>query len=527
MSHLPFVGLRPFKSEEADIFFGRETHLAEFLTQFNTLSFMTLVGSAGSGKTSFINAGIVPHLLNDKRDAAVKWKIAEMQPGETPFANLAKALQAEQALNTNFNAIQIDENLLRSSSTALNELLDKHPLPRYTKLLIIVDQFEALFRYPNDETAAFIDLLTTSTTSYSATEIHVLISLRAGYLKQCRAFPNLAIDMSHGLFLLPNLTREQVKCAIEMPIALFGGDIEQELSTQLLEDIAQNELPLLQLALLTLWKKSVDQQLTIFDYYVVGGIKRVLSNHADQLFFNLTAEQQVLAKKLFKALLVADEQGGIGTQPLKLVDIAALAKVDWKALIKVADAFRQESEGLLLPILPQILTAETYLDIAHEGYCQQWHQLAEWVSEETNAAHYYTQLKNAAMQYQSANGALLCASELDQIRHWFDETQPTELWSKRYGGEFALAKAFLEKCKRIALLKKASIVTVGVLMLAVTSIFTFSFMRAEVSLQSKQQPPIAQKSVKTVSAAPYQALDHPQSTVVLYEARQHVAIAPY
>lgn len=552
MSNTPFVGLRPFKREEASIFFGREEHVVEFFSQFVGLSplkpeetaitfgkeahiaeclppineqrFMTLVGHAGSGKTSFINAGLIPHLLNDEHGAAVKWQIAEMQPGAHPFANLVAALRAEQALNTNFNAIDINASVLKSNPNALHELLAKHPLPPQTKLLVICDQFEDVFRYPNEEATAFIELLVASTKAYadSANNIYVLISLQSGCLKQCRSFPKLAVDMNNGLFLLPGLNPVQLSRAIEKPIEMFGGCIEQELCMQLLEDVAQNQLPLLQLALLSLWKKSTDQYLTIFDYYVIGGVKRVLSNHADQLFFSLTTEQQMLARTLFKALLVADQQGGYSTQPLKLMDIAALAKVDWKALVKVADAFRQDGEGFLSPTLPQILTADTYLEITHDSYCQQWHQLAEWVEEETNAAKNYVHLKDTALQYQSANGSLLRASELDVLWRWYEETEPTELWSKRYGGEFALAEVFLKKCKKIALIKKVSVLTIGLLMLAVTSLFTISFMQGEAELQSNQMKQQAvHQPVKAATIEGYNRFDDQQSTVVLYDAHQN------
>ena len=82
----PFVGLRPFESNESLLFFGRQDQTLELLQRLHQHHFVAVVGSSGSGKSSLIRAGLIPSLkggyLVDDRD---KWVITVMKPGAQSF----------------------------------------------------------------------------------------------------------------------------------------------------------------------------------------------------------------------------------------------------------------------------------------------------------------------------------------------------------------------------------------------------------------------------------------------------------
>src|SRR2546421_5265318 len=82
----PFVGLRPFNSDEALLFFGRREQVIELLQQLHRTHFVAIVGSSGCGKSSLVRAGLIPKLkagfLVEDRD---RWHIAIMKPGDAPF----------------------------------------------------------------------------------------------------------------------------------------------------------------------------------------------------------------------------------------------------------------------------------------------------------------------------------------------------------------------------------------------------------------------------------------------------------
>src|SRR5262245_64817309 len=86
----PFVGLRPFNSGEALLFFGRGAQTVELLRRLHRDHFIAVVRSSGCGNSSLVRAGLIPKLrpgfLTEDRD---RWLVALMKPGGAPLRNLA------------------------------------------------------------------------------------------------------------------------------------------------------------------------------------------------------------------------------------------------------------------------------------------------------------------------------------------------------------------------------------------------------------------------------------------------------
>ena len=62
MSVIPYPGLRPFKREESDIFFGREMQTDQLLEKLSQTRFISVVGLSGCGKSSLVRAGMIAAL---------------------------------------------------------------------------------------------------------------------------------------------------------------------------------------------------------------------------------------------------------------------------------------------------------------------------------------------------------------------------------------------------------------------------------------------------------------------------------
>src|SRR5713101_9214026 len=164
-SHSPFPGLRSFSSEESELFFGREGQSDELARKLGETRFVAVVGTSGSGKSSLVRAGLLPSLEGGCLvKAGSNWRTVDMRPGGRPIDNLAAALDAAKISKS-----PVDSGLFRNSSLALVDLARsayeaKH-LDSDESLLILVDQFEELFRYKardmadRDEKAAFVKLL--------------------------------------------------------------------------------------------------------------------------------------------------------------------------------------------------------------------------------------------------------------------------------------------------------------------------------------------------------------------------------
>ena len=79
---LPYPGLRPFRRNESDIFYGREEHVDVLLEMLQERRFLAVVGPSGCGKSSLVRAGLIPMLQEGSRVVlSSTWWIARMRPG--------------------------------------------------------------------------------------------------------------------------------------------------------------------------------------------------------------------------------------------------------------------------------------------------------------------------------------------------------------------------------------------------------------------------------------------------------------
>lgn len=93
MSDFPYPGLRPFRRDETDIFLGRDLHTAQLLDKLAQTRFVAVLGPSGYGKSSLVRTGLLAVLdAGMLSKAGSHWRIADMRPGNHPFANLAEAL---------------------------------------------------------------------------------------------------------------------------------------------------------------------------------------------------------------------------------------------------------------------------------------------------------------------------------------------------------------------------------------------------------------------------------------------------
>jgi diguanylate cyclase (GGDEF)-like protein len=394
----PYPGLRPFRRDETDLFFGREAQIEAMLAKLESHHFLAVVGVSGCGKSSLVQAGLLPALeAGFLSDAGPDWRMAIMRPGEAPFKRLAEALSQEAALGpergSDPTATAFLEAALRRGHLGLVEAVAETHLPEGTHLILVVDQFEEIFRYRrqaenSNDADAFVNLLLASAAvaDTQSTPIYVVITMRSDFIGDCAVFTGLPEQISESQFLTPRLTRSQYRAAIEEPARLFGGELAPELVNQLLNDISTDpdQLPVLQHALMRMWLRAgggTGCRLTLADYEAVGGLASALSQHADEALQELDPAQQAIAKRLFQCLCERGAKGRDTRRPVWLSEVAAVAGVEVEAVKPVVEVFRRSDRCFLTPPAPVALTADTVLDISHESLIRQWRQLNDWVQE--------------------------------------------------------------------------------------------------------------------------------------------------
>lgn len=460
MSDFPYPGLRPFQRYETDIFFGREQHTDQLIEKLGNTHFVAVVGPSGCGKSSLVRTGLLAGLETGFLvQAGVRWRIAELRPGNQPFVCLAEALLENQALGPEYTAnFTADSNPfaflhagLRRGSLSLHEILAETQLPERTNLLIVVDQFEELFRYYQQDSAyraaSFVALLLASSRHPA---IYIVITMRSDFIGDCALFYDLPEAINQGLFLTPRLNRDQLRDAIEGPANVFDGDVEAVLVNRLLNDIGNDpdQLPLLQHALMRMWNLASVQNsqqviITAKHYETIGGLTSALSNHADEAYEELNFAQQKIAEILFCNLTERGEGQRDIRRPVKLQEIATQANVSWQQVAEVVEVFRQAERSFLTPAITHPLEPDSMLDIGHESLIRQWKRLTQWTEKEAEFAKIYRRLEDTARLWEKRQAALLRTPELEIALKWRNEEQPNAHWAHRYGQHFDLAMRFL------------------------------------------------------------------------------------
>ncbi len=466
----PYPGLRPFRREEADLFFGREEQVEDMLARLETHRFMAVVGSSGCGKSSLVQAGLLPALEEGfLSGAGPYWRMAIMRPGNAPFERLTEALLQPDALGqergSDATAAGFLQATLRRGPLGLIEAVQETHLPEGTNLLLVVDQFEEIFRYREQASSvndadAFVNLLLASTRPSPAIHtgqevpIYVVITMRSDFIGDCAVFTGLPEKISDSQFLTPRLTRSQYRSAIIEPAHLFGGDLEPDLVNCMLNDLGDSpdQLPVLQHVLMRMWTLAGPEQpgskklLTLADYQATGGLSMALSRHADEALSELDEEQQRIAQILFRSLCERSQSKRDTRRPIKLKKVAAIAGVDIAAVNPVVEVFRRPDRSFIMPPVPTSLEDNTVLDISHESLISHWRRLNDWVEAEAKSAERYLFLVATARYWRQGKAALWREPDLDIALKWKTEECPNAAWAARYGddGDFKQAMDFLE-----------------------------------------------------------------------------------
>src|SRR5436190_14989989 len=149
----PFPGLRPFREDEEYLFFGRENQVDAMVDKLAATRFLAVVGTSGSGKSSLVNCGLRPALHGGlMASAGTAWRIAQFRPGSDSMQAMARALAEDGVLFRDYQAggltlAEIVDTTFRMSKLGLIDIYEQAQLAEDVNLLVVVDQFEELFRY--------------------------------------------------------------------------------------------------------------------------------------------------------------------------------------------------------------------------------------------------------------------------------------------------------------------------------------------------------------------------------------------
>lgn len=453
----PYPGLRPFEPEDAPRFFGRDEQIRELVQRLKRHRLVAVVGWSGSGKSSLVKAGLIPMLEEGAIPSVPRWRVLMVHPGDRPVEELLSAVESADVAGKRLNG-----QSLRESSLGLVEVARQLPLNE--TLLVVVDQFEELFRFREtqhrteadedrvraraDEAAHFVQLLLTAA-EHEDRHVYVILTMRSDYLGDCAEFRGLPEALNDAQYLVPRLTREQRRQAIQGPLGEVR--ITSALVQRLVNEVGDepDQLPLLQHALMRVWSQwrgegpnTPERPIEVSDYDNdrIGGLHEALNRHAEELCLtaaatkkamwpNYQGELPTITETIFKRLTAIGRGRRERRDPAHLEELwaacGAEADADRVQVNDVVQLFRQAGVSFLSP-RDGDLRPDTVIDITHESLIRQWKRLKEWAESEDESSRALLTLA------QRSKGELLTGTDLEQAQKWCKARNPAAAWAEHY-----------------------------------------------------------------------------------------------
>jgi tetratricopeptide (TPR) repeat protein len=563
----PYPGLRPFERDESHLFFGRDHCVDDMIERLAERRFLAVLGSSGTGKSSLVRTGLFSALeMGLLSGAGSRWLIVDFRPGGDPLGNLARALfEAECAVTKRTSRCgpyiaTLERRFKQEGRRELIKWCREGHLAEGTNLLILVDQFEELFRYQKaewrEDAQALVNLLLESrwprglaSPQRAEIPIYVTITLRSEYLGACALIWGLPEAINEGTYLTPRMKRQECEEAILGPARVCGLDVDPQLVTKLLNDMADfapwdvegnkdqltrlarsaDQLPLMQHALNQMWRRASRQRkgdeeivLKLADY---RGLERELDSHAEDVFASLDASNQATAERIFRAVTQGatvanavrrptrygpgrtaagaqqphDGQFDAGGQLRDQQPQDDQSQDEQDNIIDICGGTRKRKTvfNVLAAFGPegcQFLTANPRPAVGQSANDDAWIDIAHesLIRQWQRSSRWLEKEGQAARQWQQLKEKAekkdwLIGRSLSDAKKFRKEGQPTRAWAARYGGGFERVDRFIEWSNRRhwGVVGVALAILVAVCLLMGTSYY--SIQRSNIANQKIEQ----------------------------------------
>ncbi|GAA3040416.1 nSTAND1 domain-containing NTPase [Streptomyces glomeratus] len=514
----PYRGLAPYRRQDAGWFFGRERSTDALVAQLSaaeeTGGLVMLVGASGAGKSSLLNAGLVPALqrgaLSD--ESGRTREVLHLVPGGDPLGELIrhipglapvvsaareaverqtvspKELKEAKELKELKEPKQFKEfkEFKESKNPAVKGFAPKDPgTPGFAhavreafagwarrekssaaRPVVIVDQFEEAFTLCSDEAdrRTFIQLLHAACSPAGLGDrapVLVLLGIRADFYEQCLGYPELADALQHRHMVLGPLTTAELREAVTGPAKAVGLELEPGLGELIVREVSADGprgahnagvLPLLSHALLATWQRRKAGRLTLAGYRAAGGIQGAVAATAERAWSSLDPAARTAARLLLLRLVRLGED----TQ-------ATRRRGTRRQLADESTDPGKTEESLEALVRARLVTldAET-VEITHEALLHAWPRLRDWIDEDRNGNLLRQRLEEDSRAWEGSErdtSLLYRGSRLEQAHTWAKSAGGTYL--TRSAVQFLAASVRLRR--RSVLISRAAVAALVVL----------------------------------------------------------------
>ncbi|TRT66416.1 hypothetical protein, partial [Microcystis sp. M_QC_C_20170808_M3Col] len=394
----PYLGLRKFEVDDKDRFFGRDNWIIELTDYLKPKNVLLLLGASGSGKSSLVQAGLIPKLKDDF--GANRLVNLTFVPDVNPFESFYGCLLANRYKQSQAKLAQaVKEDTLIKVVEGLKNNSDLW--------FIFIDQFEELFtRTPKTERDIFIKSLIKLIEKNNSL-VKIVMTMRADFLDKLSPYPSLGKIHDQYSKMLTDMDENELRLAIAEPAARNGVIFEQGLINQIIADFYEQagSLPLLQYTLDLLWQKDHIQErvLNIKTYQEIGGVTGALEKQADKIYGKFNEQQRKAAEEIFLELISLEGE---------------------KAVSRRADKSSFEQEEMQREVLYQLIDnrllvskgedGKATVEVAHEALLRSWKVLQDLIREKEEIIVLRSRLYADAKQWDDLQkqDAVKASSEL-------------------------------------------------------------------------------------------------------------------
>ncbi|MGE3109100.1 MAG: tetratricopeptide repeat protein [Phycisphaerales bacterium] len=423
----PFKGLAVFQQDDYAMFFGRTLALYQVVSSLIRQAkagrpFVLIFGHSGVGKSSFVRAGLVPHLTTTRviSDVAA-WRSIIFEPSDSTndlIGGLSAALCAEQGVPELAEDCGGQDRLaamLRDDPGAVVPVLrlrlgriaaSEGGGPSGTaRLLLLVDPFEEIFtrKSAEEDQRLFARALRILCSSGL---VWVLGTIRSDYYERCSAIEDIRVlKEGDGQYHLPPLTFSELHQVVTEPARLAGVKFESRPDRGKLEDEIINAamrhtdpLPLLSYTLQQLFERSTAKGRRVMTFEAfdeLGGLAGALSKRADEArnaaFRAMKGDPEAAWNTVFGSLVSIDRDGQrvrLYARPERFED------PDSRTLQLELDKAR-------LLITDKDDQNKPVISIAHEAMLREWQTLSAWIAHREVLLRLHAALKQEAEEWAS------------------------------------------------------------------------------------------------------------------------------
>lgn len=490
----PFVGLHAFDQTQREYFKGRDQVIQFALEKlhrkaFGEQPFLLLLGNSGTGKSSLLNAGILPELSESDLFPNIRCfhhaKIHPCDLGNDPLKALIVSLSelTEYRLFPHQDLPQLIRQCKEQPSKLIASINAQHAeLPSNQTAVISICQLERMFMNEKvnlNEKHIFVDLIVHLS---SRLGIFVVSSLRSDFYYRLDDFPGLLWLKQNGgqLDVLPP-SKEQLLEMVQqtdLPVSLQYEEGKED-QPRLDEYIANraydfpHSLPLLQFVLAKMFEnKSNNGLLNYSTYRKLGGLERAVAKMTEQVYESLDRSVKRHFSRIVNRLVIKSDRGFYESQ-----------WVNEKELLK------SERAQALIEAFVEVGVFSKYTDrnndvfvsFTHDCVFEHWSRLRDTLDSHQKMLTLKQTLENQASDWKSATRPsaylLTPGKALDE----------GELLLKQGGTISSKLRALIDASKKRVTLKKRVMTASGVILVLLFGFILNNAYKAKVAKKSAEK----------------------------------------